>query len=350
MDTVAYFLTTFLPAKIGHMNRIFLLPFLAISFLILPSCGSDEANEDGKKKDTRILPPSSGTHSELLLVMPDELWLGPAGEAFREIYLADQDGLPQAEPYFDASRVEPKDVNKILQKAKNILWIEKSDTSFVKLTKDLWARPQHLIRITAPSDKDIAAEIRGSAKQVIQSFKDHDMALIQDRLKRSAYAYTHENLKDMGIKRMLLHKGFDPTLNREGLKIFATKTVKTIQYMIVSSRPMNEGLVSVDDIIAHRDSIGKHYFEGSFEGSYMTTETLIPPSIANAEISGMFALETRGLWRMEGDFMGGPFLSYSIYDEKNNRILTVEALLYGPQAKKRNVVLEMEAMMKSIKL
>jgi hypothetical protein len=53
---------------------------------------------------------------------------------------------------------------------------------------------------------------------------------------------------------------------------------------------------------------------------------------------------------MEGDFMGGPFLSYSIYDEKNDRILTVEALLYGPQAKKRNVVLEMEAMMKSIKL
>lgn len=50
--------------------------------------------------------------------MSDDLWLGAAGEAFREIYLADQEGLPQAEPYFDASRVEPKDVNKILQKAK----------------------------------------------------------------------------------------------------------------------------------------------------------------------------------------------------------------------------------------
>ena len=84
---------------------------------------------------------------------------------------------------------------------------------------------------------------------------------------------------------------------------------------------MSEGLVSVDEIIAHRDSIGKNYFEGTYEGSYMTTEMLIPPSIANTEISGMYALETRGLWRMEGDFMGGPFLSYSIYDEKNDRIL-----------------------------
>jgi hypothetical protein len=184
----------------------------------------------------------------------------------------------------------------------------------------------------------------------MQAFKDHDMELIQTRLSRSAYAYTHENLKDIGIKSMLLHKGFDPTLNKENLKIFATKTVKTIQYIVISSRPMSEGLVSVDEIIAHRDSIGKNYFEGTYEGSYMTTEMLIPPSIANTEISGMYALETRGLWRMEGDFMGGPFLSYSIYDEKNDRILTVEALLYGPQAKKRNIVLEMEAMLKSIKL
>lgn len=329
-----------------------LLTLLTIATLALftASCGGEETNADGTVKDTRILPPSSGTHSELLLVMPDELWLGPAGEAFREIYLADQEGLPQAESYFDASRVEPKDVNKILQKAKNILWVEKSDTSFVKMTKDLWARPQRLVRITAPTEKAITAELRGSANQVMQAFKDHDMELIQTRLSRSAYAYTHENLKDIGIKSMLLHKGFDPTLNKENLKIFATKTVKTIQYIVISSRPMSEGLVSVDEIIAHRDSIGKNYFEGTYEGSYMTTEMLIPPAIANTEISGMYALETRGLWRMEGDFMGGPFLSYSIYDEKNDRILTVEALLYGPQAKKRNIVLEMEAMLKSIKL
>ncbi|MEY2969908.1 MAG: hypothetical protein RLZZ599_281 [Bacteroidota bacterium] len=331
-------------------RKLLTLLTIATIALFTASCGGEETNADGTVKDTRILPPSSGTHSELLLVMPDELWLGPAGEAFREIYLADQEGLPQAESYFDASRVEPKDVNKILQKAKNILWVEKSDTSFVKMTKDLWARPQRLVRITAPTEKAITAELRGSANQVMQAFKDHDMELIQTRLSRSAYAYTHENLKDIGIKSMLLHKGFDPTLNKENLKIFATKTVKTIQYIVISSRPMSEGLVSVDEIIAHRDSIGKNYFEGTYEGSYMTTEMLIPPSIANTEISGMYALETRGLWRMEGDFMGGPFLSYSIYDEKNDRILTVEALLYGPQAKKRNIVLEMEAMLKSIKL
>jgi hypothetical protein len=230
------------------------------------------------------------------------------------------------------------------------MWVEKSDTSFVKMQKDLWARPQRIVRITAQSEKELVEEIKGSAKQVINAFKEHDMSVIQSRLRKSSYAYTHENLKKIGIKKMLLHKGFDPTLDKENLKIFATKTVKTIQYIMVSERPMTEGMVSMDDIIAHRDSIGKKYFEGTHEDSYMETELLIPPFTETTEISGMFALETRGLWRMENDFMGGPFLSYTIYDEKNNRILTVESLLYGPTAKKRNVVLEMEAMMRSIVL
>ena len=328
-----------------------LLRFTVLSLLLVFSTSCKKKNADGTKtKSQRILVPSSGTHSELLLVMPDHLWQGAAGEAFRELYLADQEGLPQSEPYFDVSRVRPEDVNDLLKRTKSIMWVEPSDTSFVKMQKDLWARPQRIVRITAPSTKAITESIRASAKQIIQAFKEHDMGVIQSRLKKSSYAYTHENMKKMGIKSMLMHQGFDPTLDKEGLKIFATKTVRTIQYVVVSERPMTDGLVSVDDVIAHRDSLGKHYFEGSYEGSYMTTETLIPPTISNTEISGMFALETRGLWRMEGDFMGGPFLSYTIYDEKNDRILTIESLLYGPTAKKRNVVLEMEAMMRSIKL
>jgi hypothetical protein len=329
--------------RIPKVSLLLTLPVLVI-------IGCSKGTQDQKTSDQRLLPPSSGTHSELLLVMPDDLWEGEPGELFRTYYLADQEGLPQPEPYFGVSRVEPKDVNKTLQMAKSILWVEKSDTSFIKMQKDVWARPQRLARITAPTTEALSAAIKASADQLMGAYKEHDMELIQARLKRSAYAYTHENLKDIGIKSMLLHKGFDPTLDKEEIKIFATKTIRTIQYLVVSSRPMPEGMVSVDDIIAHRDSIGKNYFEGTFEGSYMATELMIPPTITNTTISGMYALETRGLWRMNGDFMGGPFLSYSIYDEKNNRILTVESVLYGPQAKKRNVMLEMEAMMRSIVL
>ena len=60
------------------------------SFSLVFFSGCAEKNADGTtKKKERILPPSSGTHSELLLVMPDALWEGAPGKEFRALYLAD---------------------------------------------------------------------------------------------------------------------------------------------------------------------------------------------------------------------------------------------------------------------
>ena len=49
------------------------------------------------------------------------------------------------------------------------------------------------------------------------------------------------------------------------------------------------------------------------------------------------------------DFMGGPFLSYATYNDDKNEVLTLEGFIYGPDAKKRDVLLEMEGMMTSVK-
>ena len=95
--------------------------------------------------------------------------------------------------------------------------------------------------------------------------------------------------------------------------------------------------------------IGKHYFAGTSDNSYFATETLIPPQQTTTEVDGKFAIETRGMWKTVGDFMGGPFISYTIYNDERNEILTIEGFLYGPDARKRNIILEMEGMITSVK-
>ncbi len=106
------------------------------------------------------------------------------------------------------------------------------------------------------------------------------------------------------------------------------------------------------NIISTRDSIGRRYIGGAVEGSYMQTEgrALYAPAMTNTLIDGRVAIETRGLWMVKGDFMGGPFLNYTIFDEKNNRIITAEGFIYGAGVKKRDFVFEMEAIIKSLKL
>jgi len=152
----------------------------------------------------------------------------------------------------------------------------------------------------------------------------------------------------MGIKNIRLSRGFEQTLDKPGLKIFRQSTKKTEQFLLFYIRPMREDYLPGQDIVAERDSIGKNYFEGPLSGSYFATELRMPPQQETTEIDDQFAIETRGLWRTVGGFMGGPFLSYTVYNDRTNEVLCVEGLFYGPDAKKRNILLEMEAIMRSI--
>ena len=63
-----------------------------------------------------------------------------------------------------------------------------------------------------------------------------------------------------------------------------------------------------------------------------------------------YTMEARGLWRMKGDFMGGPFVSHTRLDQKNQRIITAEIFVYSPDKMKRNLVRQMEASLYTLKL
>ena len=46
--------------------------------------------------------------------------------------------------------------------------------------------------------------------------------------------------------------------------------------------------------------------------------------------------------------MSGPFINYAIKDTKNNRYLILDGFTYNPSKSKRDLVFELEAMMKSV--
>ena len=58
----------------------------------------------------------------------------------------------------------------------------------------------------------------------------------------------------------------------------------------------------------------------------------------------------RGLWRMEGDMMGGPFVSVARLDEQNNRVVVAEGFVYAPETDKRNFIRRIEAALYTLRL
>lgn len=88
---------------------------------------------------------------------------------------------------------------------------------------------------------------------------------------------------------------------------------------------------------------------GAKEGMYMSTDS-ITVDVRPIDIHGDYTMEARGLWRMKGDFMGGPFVSHTRLDKANQRIITAEIFVYSPDKLKRNLVRMLEASLYTLKL
>jgi hypothetical protein len=81
----------------------------------------------------------------------------------------------------------------------------------------------------------------------------------------------------------------------------------------------------------------------------MIDEEYIPASMRQVDDFPLnYALETRGLWKVENDFMGGPFVSYSFLSPKDSQIYTIIGYVYNPNKKKRDLLRQMESMIYSI--
>jgi len=98
-----------------------------------------------------------------------------------------------------------------------------------------------------------------------------------------------------------------------------------------------------DYLVAMRDSVVRRNVPGSFPNSYMKTEKRFELSYEPITYRGEYRGVLRGLWRMEGDKMGGPFVSHALLDKKKGRVIVAESFVYAPESKKANLIRRMEA-------
>lgn len=105
----------------------------------------------------------------------------------------------------------------------------------------------------------------------------------------------------------------------------------------------------VGNIIRMRDSVGR-YIKGREPDTRMITGEDYAPYFSITTLNGKKTYETKGTWELKNDFMTGPFINYAVVDEEYNRILVIEGFCYSPSNQERDLMLELEAIIKSVKI
>ncbi|MEM6726797.1 MAG: DUF4837 family protein, partial [Bacteroidota bacterium] len=214
--------------------------------------------------------------------------------------------------------------------------------------ENLWASGQLIAYLFAPNDAQLISNIQSRYPIVEQRF----LSLDREIARKNAYMGGTNRPVRNRLKRILDLDLDLPADYREAIIDSVDQTVwyrresnKSSSNILIRVRPYNENTpITQESLIATRDSIGKNYITSAVEGAYMIIDKENMPIIfEETNLVDNYALEARGIWVMENDFMGGAFLSYMIYDAAKQRVIFLDGFLYAPNEDKRHMMQRFEA-------
>jgi hypothetical protein len=240
---------------------------------------------------------------------------------------------------------------------RNILTVTVDDSQYSKVTlkmeRNRWAQGQVIVNVTAPDEASITAYFDENRGILVDFYTKIEMRRMAETLKTSYSKSVME--KVMSKFDIMLNAPYDITsfgVSKDTTNFFwATNNARTGRTdIVVYSFPYTEmSTFSWGYMIAMRDSILGANIPGSFPNSYMSTNPTMT-SYNAITLYGKYCGVLRGLWEMEGDMMGGPFVSFTRLDEANNRVVVAEGFVYSPETDKKNYMRRLEAALHTFRL
>jgi len=312
--------------------------FILIAALLFISCN------DG----TKIVLASSGNLNEISIVVEDQLWEGSVGKALTNILSKPIYGLPQQEPLFKLRQIPPRVFSGFVTKSRTIIIIENNKQKHTRLLLNKYASPQTVIVVSGMTSREIIEELKKHSKKIINNIKEAEIKEKQRRIRKSL---SISQALDSIFKIKLDYPSIYRVAAVDRNFVWLRKDTKSGSVNLsVFQTPLKTNRLNTEKIITIRDSVSKQKIPGPTKETYMSTETQYKPVLVPTKIRKHKGLEVRGLWEVKKQFMGGPFINFSVVDSINNRILFFDGFVYSPGTEKASYIFEIEAIIKSLKI
>ena len=306
------------------------------------------------KKKSLLMPNASGLPYEMLVVMDDEQWDRPLGRAVFNVLDTDVPGLPQSERSFRISRVDPSGFNSnMFRIMRNVIKVDiqkiYTQPKF-KFARNVYAYPQMVMTLQAPDEASLAQYVEENAQSIIDFFTKSEMNREIENLREKHNPEVSRLAKEIFDVDVWVPWEVNKFKKGKDFLWASTNVGKKDMSIVLYSYPYTDkNTFTLEYFLNKRDSVMKVNIPGGPEGSYMTTQRDYV-YVQDATVHGRYAQVARGLWRVQGDRMGGPFVSHSRVDELNGRVIVAEAFVYAPESLKRDLMRRMEAALYTLQL
>lgn len=321
-----------------------------------------------------------GDADQVLVVANPGLWKSPLKDSLLYYFEAAYLLLPQPEPVFQVKHFTWEELQSkpIRKRYRTILMVadlsepDAPETRTVKkilgekklgelvasggfvVSRDLWGRGQLVFFVVGQTPEDLTSNLTRNFPAIAAKIRKHDEPLHHVRA-----FYKGKNQATMAIVRDSFGIEMDipaeyitsAVRNREIVWI-RRETAKSSSSLIFGHIPYrNEAQLSPDSLIAYVDSIGRKYIASEIQGSYFRINKEDLPLFKNeVNLHGHFAYELRGIWELENDYMGGPFVAYLMQNpSRKDELLLILGFVYAPEKDKKPYMEELETIIRTLK-
>ena len=223
----------------------------------------------------------------------------------------------------------------------------RANESFAFPIQELWAKNQWVLLLSSTTHEELAQHIKNNGEYLIQRLLDSELERRVEEIygKGEQTALSDSMMQKYGWSVRMQHDYFQ-----------TMDTTKFVQYKRIladnerwmwawwTDEVKDPEMLNPEWINSKRDELMKMYILGRREGSYIQTEYRRAVITTPIEHTDYIAFETLGTWRMENDFMGGPFVNFVYYDPANSRLYMIEYGQFAPNVGKRRFVRQFRTM------
>ncbi len=326
--------------------------------LLVTICFSSCSNEGGHRR----LPRFSGEPGEILVIMNESDWLGSPGDSLRTVLEKYYPELPQGEPSFKLLHFAPNEMSNMLKQHRNILRVvigaDSGGESKIAYEKDKWSNGQLYFQVLAPDEAAFDKLLETGFSKITTLINNTEVDRLQDQYR----AYSNDSLeafikKKFGFQisipkdcEIAVNENDFLWLKRERVKYLGNTPHDITQGFFIFRYPYtSDSAFTTKNLLTVRDTMLEKYVPGPKKGTFMITEYRLPPISKTIHLNDRYTVFTRGLWKTENYFMGGPFLDLSTTSNDGSEIISISGFVFAPRFPKREYIREVEAVLKSVK-
>jgi len=337
-------------------NTFLIAALFGFSLLLFSQC------TQGSRGGGGYMQQSGGKINEIILVVNANTSTSVVVDTVKHFFTQNDIKLPQAEALYDILLIPQRDLNTqaAIMRHHNILIVNINDTikkEGVFIRKDVWAAPQLVVYFEAKSDTAFYRIFKTYKHAILEKIDRNELfrARILTDLGKNV-GLSNDILEQFNLN-MTIPSGFYVAKKTDDFIWFYQRSHQKHKEMTASimiwKRPYTAELqFSTDSLIRERNRVGRLYIPGPTQGSYMKTATsyIYPQTEIISDYATKFAVEMRGLWELEGDFMGGPFISYTFVHPSTNQLIAIDAFLYHPNHDKRPLLRQLQAVITNVSI